>query len=237
MTKEEFERQMADAQMRSHYMNMQQHQQNAYQGSSNLNQQQMAGTFGGTAAALNPQATTDWERSRIILGFKKNHPELAEFVEATAKLMGYDVEVALSPFDVVMFSGRNAKPHFIWRVRSRRWSMDVQWMHDEKGGGEAVWIERFAALTDGITAEKAECEKSGTPFPPEPPVQEHPTITATQIQNAYAAVARGMQGYAGPGNTLGAIAQGGVAMGVVIGTTTAQVSAPPKSFWKGLLSQ
>lgn len=156
--------------------------------------------------------TTEWEKSRILVGFRKHHPELADFVDATAKLMGFDIGVALSPYDAVTFVGRRKQPNFIWRVLSRKWQMDVQWIAGPEGGDQSLWVTKFGQLSDEIATEKELLEKEGKPIPPDPP--EQPSGMAAQIASQQAQMAHAYQQAAGQMNQqMQGQAMGGMGMG------------------------
>lgn len=156
------------------------------------------GQFNVKIEGTNPETrTTEWEKSRILVGFRKHNPELADFVDATAKLLGYDIGVALSPYDAVTFVARRKQPNFIWRVFSRKWQMDVQWIAGPEGGTQEAWLAHMGELTDTINAEKAALEAAGKPLPTELPDEPQAgtmnQALAQQMQQAQSYQNAGMQ--------------------------------------------
>jgi hypothetical protein len=111
--------------------------------------------------------------------FKKVNSDLYDFVISAIKLLELDISVVTSPH--TPFRMGMQATNLVWRIFSRRWGYEIQWVEGYVGGTEAEWISRISKVGEMIEADKERRKKNGEPFPSEV-ASEYAERVAAQIK-------------------------------------------------------
>lgn len=141
------------------YQQMAAAQQNSLMNQQNSLMNQHQNTFGSAQAghpALTPWAPRriSWESMFPFPNLAKHAPATAEFIVATAKLLGCEVHAVYSPLSPRLLPrARPYDPPMVWCISHKEFGIAVQWMPDKLPTDEAMWQEKFSITADLIKEE------------------------------------------------------------------------------------
>jgi hypothetical protein len=113
--------------------------------------------------------------------FARLHPEQAEFIVATCKLLDVQVRLMHSPMqpETEHYSlNLAAERLYVWQIFHPATSVSIQWLSGIDSDGMEMWIKRFGVIVDRINEARERYIKSGKPFPTSEPASESILLTA-----------------------------------------------------------